>query len=97
MLRTVGNAVKDRYENMRRMDKAFKRCKKRLIEASENEVARLMVEMHSGGNVRLEVGKRTDLWFTSCVDLVQSHFYPQAYKAYEVGGIKVSVLFLDVG
>jgi hypothetical protein len=87
-LQAARSAINERYENLRKMEKSFKHYKKRLIEAAENEVNRLMVEMHSGGNVRLEVGKKSDLWFTSCVDLVQSHFYPKSLKSFEVGGIK---------
>ena len=31
------------------------------------------------GNVRLEDGRPTDLWYNSCVDLVHSRFNPNDY------------------
>ena len=31
------------------------------------------------GNVRLEEGRPTDLWYSSCVDLLQSRFNPMDF------------------
>jgi len=31
------------------------------------------------GNIRLEEGKPTDLWYTSCVNLINSRFHASDY------------------
>jgi hypothetical protein len=35
----------------------------------------------SAGNIRLEEGKPSDLWYSSCVDLVASRFNASDYDA----------------
>ena len=38
-------------------------------------ISRLMLELETGGNVRLEDGTPRDLWFKSCADLLHSRFH----------------------
>eukprot|EP00967_Tisochrysis_lutea_P031811 scaffold37576_cov19-Tisochrysis_lutea.AAC.3 len=33
------------------------------------------------GNIRLEEGRQSDLWYASCVDLVNSRFQPNDYDS----------------
>jgi protein phosphatase 1 regulatory subunit 7 len=49
----------------------------------------MMVELETGGNIRLEDGKPSDLWHSSCVDLLSSRFFNADYA--DVAGAKVSV------
>ena len=49
-----------------------------------------MMEMMSGGNIRLEIGRPSDVWYSSCAELVKSHFIPSELKKYEIGSIQVS-------
>jgi len=51
--------------------------KKQLYETSVLSVRRLITELESGGNIRLEEGKGNEKWYSSCVDLVKSRFHPE--------------------
>ena len=39
----------------------------------------VQVELETGGNIRLEDGKPSDVWYSSCVDLVNSRFLAAEY------------------
>ena len=41
------------------------------------------------GNIRLEDGKPSDVWYTSCEDLLLSRFYNSDFRAYNVGDLRV--------
>mmetsp|Transcript_34109 Transcript_34109/g.96662 ORF Transcript_34109/g.96662 Transcript_34109/m.96662 type:complete len:1474 (-) Transcript_34109:585-5006(-) len=69
---------------------AFEACKARVHELSNEYVRRMMVELETGGNIRMEDGKPTDLWHSSCVDLVTSRFFPNDFSAMGVKGLKVT-------
>jgi hypothetical protein len=49
--------------------------KQKVCAISETNISRLMLELETGGNIRLEDGKPSDVWYTSCVDLVQSRVF----------------------
>ena len=49
----------------------------RILDISVFSTSRVMTEFDIGGNVRLEEGKQSDLWFRSCAELVNSRFMPQ--------------------
>ena len=48
-----------------------------------------MVELETGGNIRLEDGKPSDVWFSSCVDLVNSRFVAADFADTNVTGLRV--------
>jgi Leucine-rich repeat (LRR) protein len=50
----------------------FESFKKSVSDMCESTFARMIVELETGGNVRLEDGKPSDVWYTSCSDLVRS-------------------------
>ncbi|KAL3874482.1 hypothetical protein ACJMK2_037491, partial [Sinanodonta woodiana] len=52
-------------------------------------VNRMILELDSGGNIRFEEGSQSDLWFTSCHDLVLSRFCAADYREHEIVGIKI--------
>uniref|UniRef100_A0A3Q0TH52 Leucine rich repeat containing 9 n=1 Tax=Amphilophus citrinellus TaxID=61819 RepID=A0A3Q0TH52_AMPCI len=56
----------------------------------EYTVQFLLMELESVGNIRLEEGCSTDLWFKSCCDLLLSRFSSPDYKIYGITGIKVN-------
>lgn len=41
---------------------------------TEDMISRLMLELETGGNIRLEDGSERDLWYKSCSDLLKSRF-----------------------
>jgi len=61
-----------------------------VCETSQTSICRLMVELETGGNIRLEDGKPSDVWYSSCVDLVTSRFVTADYAKIGIGGLRVS-------
>ena len=64
--------------------------KQTVCETSQTSICRLMVELETGGNIRLEDGKPSDVWHSSCVDLVSSRFLAADYADYGIGGMRVT-------
>lgn len=38
-------------------------------------IGRLLLELDSGGNIKLEDGRTNEPWFSSCMDLIATRFY----------------------
>ncbi|XP_076442127.1 leucine-rich repeat-containing protein 9-like isoform X2 [Babylonia areolata] len=71
------------------MEDYCEEAKVRIQRAADCMANRLVVELETGGNVRFEEGASTDVWFTSCHDLVMSRFCATDYKGQGVVGIKI--------
>ena len=56
---------------------------------SNYNTSRLIVELETGGNIRLEDGKPTDVWYSSCVDLVNSRFFQQDFASHGIVDLRV--------
>jgi hypothetical protein len=56
---------------------------------SNYNTSRLIVELETGGNIRLEDGKPTDVWYSSCVDLVNSRFFQQDFASHGIADLRV--------
>ncbi|UPR04217.1 leucine-rich repeat domain-contataining protein [Chloropicon primus] len=52
-------------------------------------VRRMVIELETGGNIRLEDGNMSDLWYASCVDLVKSRSFIQDFKELGVRGVNI--------
>ena len=59
---------------MAQLDATASDFKAAVCESSQSSICRLLVELETGGNIRLEDGKPADVWYSSCVDLVNSRF-----------------------
>lgn len=53
------------------------------------QCSRLLLELETGGNVRLEEGKPGHIWYNSCVELVKSRFYREDFEKLGITGIKI--------
>lgn len=56
---------------------------------AESVMRRMAIELESGGNVRFEEGTTSDVWFSSCHDLVLSRFCATDYKEHGIAGLKI--------
>ena len=63
------------------MRRAFEECEATSRRLCEARVRRAMVELETGGNVRLEEGKPTDAWFRSCAELAAGRFFEGDYRS----------------
>lgn len=61
----------------------------RLMTLSQATISRLLVELETGGNIRLEDGKPADVWYTSCADLVSSRFFSSDFAPFGIVDIRV--------
>ena len=89
-LKALDDAIANKAEIICRMECLFEQLKRHLCDVSEENIARLIVELETGGNIRLEDGKATDVWYSSCVDLLKSRFFARDFRAYGVGDIRVN-------
>eukprot|EP01138_Halocafeteria_seosinensis_P014919 gb/GECG01015230.1/.p1 GENE.gb/GECG01015230.1/~~gb/GECG01015230.1/.p1 ORF type:complete len:2060 (+),score=282.85 gb/GECG01015230.1/:1-6180(+) len=61
----------------------------RLINIASKNTSRMLLELGTGGNIRLEDGKPSDVWFNSCIDLLKSRFYKRDFAKLGIKGLKV--------
>jgi len=72
-------------------EKVYNDLKKKLSEFTEFSINRLLLELDTGGNIRLEEGKGNEKWFVSCVDLIKSRFHnDEMQKAYDIIDVNVT-------
>ena len=64
------------------------RCQ--MADRTEELVERMLLEMKSGGNVRLEDGSLTDSWYQSCVQFIRSHFCAPEDIRPRVAGLRIN-------
>jgi hypothetical protein len=65
------------------------RCCCEKLQSSPAHTALLLFATTTAGNVRLEEGKPSDVWYASCVDLVNSRFQPNDYDdSLKVSGVE---------
>lgn len=57
--------------------KLFTTFKSVLLSSSNLSIQRLLLELETGGNIRLEDGKGSEKWYLSCTDLLKSRFHPE--------------------
>ena len=57
--------------------KLFTSFKTVLLSSSNLSIQRLLLELETGGNIRLEDGKGSEKWYLSCIDLLKSRFHPE--------------------
>ena len=78
-----------KWASVYRRRHAFEQASRHMIHNSDVLVRRVLLELESGGNIRLEEGRKEDLWFTSCADLLTSRFHSYDYNALGVTGVSV--------
>ena len=89
-LQALEKAIVGGSAQIGRVDETFVAFKNKCYGLVQQSIANLILELETGGNIRLEDGKPSDVWHSSCVDLVQSRFFPQDYAAFNVAGVKVT-------
>lgn len=89
-LEVVNRNIEQQYSLIDITEKQFQSFCNKIYRISEQNICRLLVELETGGNIRLEEGKPGDVWYHSCADLIKSRFNLQDFKFYGVNGIKVT-------
>ncbi|TYZ63056.1 hypothetical protein PybrP1_006872 [[Pythium] brassicae (nom. inval.)] len=89
-LECIDDCLASKYSAIYRMNYEFNRLRASLQSTSDINIARLLLELETGGNIRLEDGKPSDAWFASCVDLVRSRLFPAELHALNIQDICIS-------
>lgn len=72
-------------------NKLYEDLKKKISDTINFSINRLLIELDTGGNIRLEEGKGNEKWFISCVDLIKSRFFPEEMQTkFDVTDINVN-------
>ena len=69
-------------------ESSYSVLERKIRDATDYNIQRLLTELDTGGNIRYEEGKPEDNWFNSCVDLMMSRFQPAPYL--KIYGLKVT-------
>ena len=88
-LEQIDYAISEKSAKIRELHTLFLLTKRELNDVSEESIARLIIELETGGNIRLEDGKPSDVWYTSCEDLLLSRFFSTDFRAYNVNDLRV--------
>ena len=86
----ISSSIQDKYCEISRMENHFEEMKASITAISSHNMSRLLVELETGGNIRLEEGRIGDVWFHSCVDLVKSRFFPNDFGQFNIKDIRVN-------
>lgn len=89
-LEYVNECLKNKFSAIYRMNYEFDRLRTNLQSTSDINISRLLLELETGGNIRLEDGKPSDAWFVSCVDLVRSRLFPTELRPFGVQDIRIN-------
>jgi hypothetical protein len=90
--RALDNAIAVLDVHMKKMEEILDRMKKQVLLTSNTTIKRLMLEFHTGGNIRVEEGSSADVWYGSCIDLVHSRCAFRAPEMRRMGikGVRVN-------
>lgn len=71
-------------------DAALEELKSEVSAEKSSQIRSLVLELHSGGNVRVEQGTDSTPWVAQIKDLVMSRFRHEDYEDYGITGLRVT-------
>eukprot|EP01062_Namystynia_karyoxenos_P058429 TRINITY_DN4997_c0_g3_i1.p1 TRINITY_DN4997_c0_g3~~TRINITY_DN4997_c0_g3_i1.p1 ORF type:complete len:1660 (+),score=672.78 TRINITY_DN4997_c0_g3_i1:84-4982(+) len=89
-LRLVRATIQQKMREVEAIDTRFSSMKGIIESISQHNISRLLVELQTGGNIRMEEGKPTDVWYQSCVDLVRSRFFPVDFEPFGIKDVRIT-------
>lgn len=89
-LECVDACLKSKYSTIYRMNYDLDRLCTKLQWTSDINISRLLLELETGGNIRLEDGTPSDAWCVSCVDLVRSRLFPTELRPFGIQDIRIN-------
>ncbi|RHY83123.1 hypothetical protein DYB35_010700, partial [Aphanomyces astaci] len=85
----IAQYIQEKMTVLHSMTAAFHSLVATLALLSEKTIRRLVLELNTGGNIRLEDGTSADVWYTSCVDLVKSRAFVADLHVFGVRDVHV--------
>ena len=89
-LSQVRNITQQKYGEIEQIDSKYTNMKETIETISQDNISKLLVELQTGGNIRLEEGKLTDVWYQSCVDLVRSRFFAADFEPFGIKDVRIT-------
>jgi Leucine-rich repeat (LRR) protein len=89
-LRAIDEYLTEKCGTMARMNQDFDRVQTRLEWAADVNISRLLLELDTGGNIRLEDGSPSDAWYASCVDLIKSRLFAADLRPFGVSDVRIT-------
>eukprot|EP00755_Sulcionema_specki_P010169 Sspe_Gene.6755::Locus_2269_Transcript_1_1_Confidence_1.000_Length_4905::g.6755::m.6755 len=89
-LKTVRSCIAKKNVVVEEIDSKFLSMKGMIETISQHNISRLLVELQTGGNIRMEEGRPTDVWHQSCVDLVKSRFFPSDFEPFGIKDVRIT-------
>lgn len=81
--------LEQQYSAIHRLNLEFDRLCADLLQVSDRNASRLLLELETAGNIRLEDGKTSDAWYSSCVDLLRSRLFAEELKKFGIVDIRI--------
>jgi len=78
-LAALSKAVQSKSKEVSELDELFVDSSQRTYENSDQYVRRLLVELETGGNIRMEDGRPSDLWY-GCVTTPREHMGSPSFQ-----------------
>ncbi|KAL4442869.1 hypothetical protein ABPG74_010758 [Tetrahymena malaccensis] len=79
----------DKIEEITHVEEVYESMKKKLYENSSICIHKLITELETGGNIRLEEGKSNEKWYISCEDLIKSRFHKEDMIGYGIQDLQI--------
>lgn len=81
--------MENKLEEFEHLDLVYDSIKKKVYEYCNQSIHKLITELETGGNIRLEEGKTNEKWYVSCVDLIKSRFHQENMTQYGIKDIEI--------
>ena len=89
-LAQVRRFTQQKYSEIEEIDTKYNMMKGTIDTISQDNISKLLVELQTGGNIRMEEGKVTDVWYQSCVDLVRSRFFAADFEPFGIKDVRIT-------
>lgn len=86
----LDQAVTERTSALAAMHRSFEALKDEAVEVGEENISRLIVELETGGNIRLEDGTPSDVWYASCANLLRSRMFASDFQRFGIADVRVT-------
>ena len=91
-IHALSNAITVLKTHVKKLEKILDYTKVEVSHTSTSTIKRLMLEFHTGGNIRVEEGSSSDVWYNSCIDLVHSRLSMKKdyFSLLKIGSVRVN-------
>ncbi|EGR31925.1 leucine rich repeat protein [Ichthyophthirius multifiliis] len=79
----------EKLEEIGNLEQIYEEMKRKLYENSSLCIHKLITELETGGNIRLEEGKSNEKWYISCEDLIKSRFNADDMIGYGIQDLQI--------